>query len=54
MNSHVLVFRQALGATIPRDITILCLWSAFGIALSGLLFIAGLGTEITEALAAAG
>jgi len=54
MNAHVVDSWQAPTATIPRDFTILCLWSAFGIALSGLLFIAGLGSEITQALAAAG
>jgi hypothetical protein len=54
MNAHVLDSWQAPDATIPRDCTILCLWSAFGIVLSGLFFIAGLGTEIMEALAAAG
>jgi hypothetical protein len=54
MNAHVLDSWQAPDATIPRDCTILCLWSAFGIVLSGLFFIAGLGNEIMEALAAAG
>jgi hypothetical protein len=50
MNAHVLDSWQAPDATIPRDFTIPCLWSAFGIVLSGLFFIAGLGTEIMEAL----
>jgi hypothetical protein len=54
MNAHVLASRQAPDAAIPRDFAILCLWSTFGIVLSGLLFIAGLGTEITEAFAAVG
>jgi len=54
MNAHVLASWQAPDATIPRDFTILCLWSGFGIALSGLFFLAGLGTDIMEALAVAG
>jgi hypothetical protein len=54
MNAHVLASQRAPDAAIPRDFAILCLWSAFGIALSGLFFIAGLGIEITRALAAAG
>jgi hypothetical protein len=54
MNAHVLASRQAPGAAIPRDFAILCLWSIFGIALSGLFFMAGLGADITRALGAAG
>jgi len=54
MNTHVLASWQTPDATIPRDFTILCLWSTFGIALSGLFFIAGLGADITQALGAAG
>jgi hypothetical protein len=54
MNAHVLASWQAPDATIPRDFIILCLWSRFGIALSGLFFLAGLGTDIMEALAVAG
>ena len=54
MNAHVLASQRAPDAAIPRDFTIPCLWSTFGIAVSGLFFIAGLGIEITQALGAAG
>ena len=54
MNAHVLASQRASGAASPRDFAILCLWSIFGIALSGLFFIAGLGIEITRALGVAG
>ena len=54
MNADVLASWQAPHAAIPRDLAILCLWSTFGIAVSGLFFIAGLGAVITQALVAAG
>jgi len=54
MNTHVLAPQQAPAAAIPSDFAILCLWSTFGIALSGLFVIAGFGADITQALAAAG
>jgi hypothetical protein len=48
MNAHPLVCPQA--PAIPQDFAILCLWSTFGIALSGLFVIAGFGAEVTQAL----
>jgi hypothetical protein len=54
MSGHALASRRTPDATIPRDFAIMCLWSTFGIALTGLLFIAGLGADITWALGAAG
>ena len=54
MIAHALTCPQAPDATLPRDFAILCLWSAFGIALSGLFVIAGFGADITQALGAAG
>jgi hypothetical protein len=44
---------QNFGA-VPTDLCIVCLWSAFGLALTGLLFGVGLGSEIAQALTAAG
>jgi hypothetical protein len=50
MNAHALACPQAPDVAIPRDFAILCLWSAFGLALSGLFVIAGFGADITQAL----
>ena len=59
MSAHVLVSRQlphvsrqASRVAIPRDVLVVCLWSACGLALSTLFVLAGLGPEITQALAA--
>ena len=40
--------------TIPADLRAVCLWSAFGLALTGLFFAMGFGAEIGQALVAAG
>jgi len=52
MAVQVLAYRQTSDVTIPRELIMLGLWSACGIALTGLFYIAGLGVEITQALAA--
>jgi len=39
---------------IPADVQVLCLWSAFGLALTGLFFAIGFGAEIGLALMMAG
>jgi hypothetical protein len=54
MNVHAFTCPQARDAALPRDFAILCLWSAFGLALSGLFVIAGFGADIAQALGAAG
>jgi hypothetical protein len=54
MNTHVLAPWQAPAAAFPGDLAILWLWPVFGIALTGLFFMAGLGADITQAFAAAG
>jgi hypothetical protein len=54
MTSNVLASRRASEGTIPSDLIILFLWSMCGLALNGLLFVAGYGAEIAEALAVAG
>jgi hypothetical protein len=40
--------------SVPADVHVLCLWSAFGLAVTGLLFAMGFGAEIGLALMAAG
>ena len=42
------------GLNVPDDLRLVCLWSAFGLALSGLFFVMGFGADIAQALAAAG
>jgi hypothetical protein len=39
---------------VPADFRVVCLWSAFGLALTGLFFGLGFGAEFGLALAAAG
>ena len=48
MNAHVLACREALDTAIPRDFIMLCLWSACGLALSGLFCIAGVGIDVMQ------
>jgi hypothetical protein len=36
--------------SVPTDVHVLCLWSAFGLALTGLFFAMGFGAEIGLAL----
>jgi hypothetical protein len=43
-----------LGMAFPADVRAVCLWSAFGLALTGLFFALGFGAEIGQALAAVG
>ena len=50
MNAHALACPQAPDAAISRDLAIVCLWSTFGIASSGLFVIAGFGADIIQAL----
>jgi hypothetical protein len=45
-------FRHA--TVVPADVRVICLWSAFGLALTGLLFALGFGAELGQAVAAAG
>ena len=42
------------GVTVSDDFRLVCLWSAFGLTLTGLFFAMGFGVEITRAMAAAG
>jgi hypothetical protein len=39
---------------IPVDLEIVCLWSAFGLTLTGLFFALGFGVDIQQALMLAG
>ena len=39
---------------VPADLPLVCLWSALGLALSSLMFIAGFGAEIGQVLMTAG
>jgi hypothetical protein len=39
---------------VSPDLHVVCLWSAFGLALNGLFFALGFGAEIGQALMAAG
>lgn len=41
-------------ATAYAELPLLCLWSVVGLTLTGLLFAMGVGTEIGQALMAAG
>jgi hypothetical protein len=41
-------------STIAADLRVVCLWSALGLTLSCLMFIAGFGAEIGQALMASG
>jgi hypothetical protein len=41
-------------ASIPTDLHIVCLWSALGLTLSGLMFVTDFAAEIVQALVAAG
>ena len=47
-------FRTAHGIGPSADFCIVCLWSALGLTLTGLLFALGLGAEIGQILAVAG
>jgi len=40
--------------TIPIGLRVVCLWAAFGLALTGLFYAMGFGAEIGQALMAAG
>lgn len=40
--------------TIPVNLAIVCLWSAFGLTLTGLFFALGFGVDIQQALMLAG
>jgi hypothetical protein len=42
------------GVTVPDDLRLVCLWSAFGLTLTGLFFALGLAADIAQAMAAAG
>ncbi len=42
------------GTRIPADLAIVCLWAAFGTAVTALLFALGFGADIGEILAMAG
>jgi hypothetical protein len=42
------------GLNVPDDLRLVCLWSAFGLALSCLSFVMGFGADIAQALATAG
>jgi hypothetical protein len=54
MNANAPACPQASLITVPRDFIILCLWSAYGLALSSLLVFSGFGADFAQALAAAG
>lgn len=41
-------------ANVSVELRIACLWSAFGLTVTGLFFAMGLGAEIGQALMAAG
>jgi hypothetical protein len=42
------------GTVVPADVRVVCLWTAFGLALTGLLFAMGFSAEFGQALMAAG
>lgn len=46
------IARPGVGAS--ADFCIVCLWSALGLTLTGLLFVLGLGAEIGQILAMTG
>jgi len=54
MNSYILASHRAPDTAISRDFIVACVWSACGLALTGLFYAVGLGAEIAQALAAAG
>lgn len=53
-----LAYGHALRTRAPTrlatELTMLCLWAAVGLALTGAAFALGFGAELTQALAAAG